>query len=231
MGVQASTTAGSWSRAVTRAYQWLADGAPVSGATDSVYTPTPEQVDAKLAVKVTATRTGYAPSTSTSAATPAVAPGVFARVTPPTVTGTAQVDEPLTASAGTWSPSADPAYQWLVDGAPVAGATGASYTPAAADLRKQVAVQVTVARPGYKATSATSAATTGVAPATFHNTSAPSIAGTPRVGVPLSALPGDWSPAPTFAYQWSAAGTPIAGATSSTSPPRPPRSVGPCRSR
>jgi len=135
------------------------------------------------------------------------------------VTGTAQVDQPLTAAAGTVAPTADPAFQWLVDGAPVAGATGASYTPAAADLRKQVAVQVTVTRPGYTPTSTTSAATDAVVPGTFLNTGAPSVAGTPRVGVPLSALPGAWSPEPTLSYQWSAAGTPIAGATSSTFTP------------
>jgi surface antigen len=219
VGVQSSTTSGTWSRAVTRTYQWLADGVPVSGATESTFTPTPEQVAAKLAVKVTASRTGYTPSTVTSAASPAVLPGALAGVTPPTVSGTSQVDQPLTATAGTWSPTADPTYQWLVDGAPIAGATGASYTPAPADLRKQVAVQVTVTRPGYKASTATSAATVAVAPGSFRNSSAPSVTGTPRVGVPLSALPGGWSPEPTFGYQWSAAGVPIAGATSSTFTP------------
>ena len=144
VGVQVSTTSSTWSPSASRAYQWLADGTPITGATQSVFTPTAEQVGAKLTVRVTATRAGYTTATSTSAASAAIQPGAFAAVSPPTVTGTAQVDQPLTASAGTWSPSADPAYQWLVDGAPVAGATGPSYTPAAADLRKQVAVQVTV---------------------------------------------------------------------------------------
>ncbi len=148
VGVQLSASS-TWSPTASRAYQWLAAGRPIVGATQSVFTPTAEQLGAPIRVRVTATRPGYTTATSTSARTAGVQPGVFATVSPPTVAGTAQVDQPLTASAGEWSPSADPAYQWLVDGAPVAGATGPSYTPAAADLRKQVAVQVTVTRPGY----------------------------------------------------------------------------------
>ena len=221
VGVQVSATSSTWSPSASRAYQWFAAGRPITGATRSVFTPTAEQVGMPLTVRVTATRSGYTTATSTSAATAAVQPGMFAAVSPPTVTGTAQVDQPLTASAGAWTPSADPAYQWLVDGAPVVGATGPSYTPAAADLRKQVAVQVTVTRPGYTPTAATSAATDPVIPGTFRNTGDPSVSGTPRVGVPLRAAPGGWSPGPTFGYQWWAGGSPIAGATSSTFTPTP----------
>ena len=214
VGVQVSASS-TWSPTASRSYQWLAAGRPIAGATQSVFTPTAAQLGAPLTVRVTATRTGYTTATSASAATAAVRPGVFASVKPPTVTGTAQVDQPLTASAGEWSPTADPAYQWLVDGVPVAGATGPSYTPAPADLRKQVAVKVTVTRAGYTPTSATSVATAAVIPATFRNTSSPSVSGTPRVGVPLQATPGGWSPEPTLGYQWLANGAPITGATSS----------------
>ena len=106
-----------------------------------------------------------------------------------------------------------------MDGQPVAGATGSTFTPAAADLRKQVAVQVTATRAGYSPATATSVATAGVVPATFQNTGDPSVQGTPRVGVALRALPGGWSPEPTLGYQWLAGGTPIAGATASTFTP------------
>lgn len=53
-------------------------------------------------------------------------------------------------------------------------------------------------------------------------TAAPSITGTPMVGAPLEVAPGSWSPTPTaVTYQWSADGSPIAGATSASYVPTP----------
>ena len=69
--------------------------------------------------------------------------------------------------------------------------------------------------------SATSAATAAVIPGTFRNTSDPSVTGTPKVGVPLTADPGGWSPEPTLTWQWTADGAPIPGATSETFTPSP----------
>jgi surface antigen len=50
-------------------------------------------------------------------------------------------------------------------------------------------------------------------------TTPPSIVGTPKVGVALSASQGAWKPTGSFKYQWSAGGTPIAGATARTYTP------------
>ncbi|MDR7361594.1 surface antigen [Marmoricola bigeumensis] len=52
-------------------------------------------------------------------------------------------------------------------------------------------------------------------PRTFRmiNTSAPTVSGTPRVGVRLAASPGSWSPSGSYAYRWLADGTVISGAT------------------
>jgi hypothetical protein len=74
---------------------------------------------------------------------------------------------------------------------------------------------------GYAPASATSAATAAVIPGTFRNTSDPLVVGKPKVGVPLTASPGGWSPEPTLSWQWTADGVPIPGATSSTFTPSP----------
>jgi surface antigen len=50
-------------------------------------------------------------------------------------------------------------------------------------------------------------------------TVAPAITGTAKVGVPLRASTGTWSPAGSYTYQWSANGVAIAGATTSSFTP------------
>ncbi|KQW43991.1 hypothetical protein ASC77_21600 [Nocardioides sp. Root1257] len=144
----------------------------------------------------------------------------------PTIGGTPQVGAALTGAVGSWDPAGGLsfAYRWLVDGEPVAGATGTSYLPAAGDVGKTVRFEVTATRTGYHAGTATSGATAVVAPADQPVASAtpPAITRAPRVGATVTAAPGTWTPAdPTLTYQWLVAGTPVAHATTSSYRPVP----------
>ncbi len=88
----------------------------------------------------------------------------------PTITGTAQVGETLTADTTGISDadgldSATFSYQWLADDTDISGATGNSYTLAAADAGKAVKVRVSFTDDAGHAETLTSAATAAVAAA------------------------------------------------------------------
>jgi surface antigen len=221
VGVPLAAARGTWTPTGTFSYQWYAAGKPIAGATTASFTPTADELGDGLKVRVSLSAPGYRTKHVQSDPTPDVAPGQFVASAPPTVSGVAQVDQPLVASAGIWAPRGKVSYQWLADGTPIKGATGIGFTPTPDDLRKQIAIQVTVHQRGYDDAVATSVATDGVAPGTFLNSEAPTITGTAQVGVPLTASRGAWSPHPSVAYQWLVDGQPVDGATDRTFTPRP----------
>ena len=96
----------------------------------------------------------------------------------PTINGTAQVGEALTASTSGISDAdglvnASFTYQWLADETEISGATGSSYTLVAADEGKAIKVTVSFTDDAGNAETLTSAAATAVAKppltATVHN--------------------------------------------------------------
>lgn len=91
------------------------------------------------------------------------APAAPANSVAPTITGTAQEGQTLTATEGTWTGRESPvfAYQWKADGVAIADAVAATYVPTTGDVGKVITVTVTATN--WKgAASATSAATAAV---------------------------------------------------------------------
>ncbi len=116
------------------------------------------------------------------------------------------------------------AYQWLVDGAEINGATDSSYTLVAADEGKPIEVRVTFTDDAGNEESLTSNA---VLAARLNSaaTGAPAISGTVQVGQTLTASTSGISDSDgltnaTFTYQWlssdGASDSDISGASSST---------------
>ena len=129
---------------------------------------------------------------------------------PPTITGSPQQGQTLTAQNGTWenSPTAYQ-YQWRrcdASGGSCANIRGnaqKTHTVVGADVGHRLRVRVTAVN-ADGATSAESAPTAVVtSTAAPKNTERPTISGTARVGQTLTADPGSWSGSPdSFAYQW-----------------------------
>ncbi len=136
----------------------------------------------------------------------------------PTVSGSPQVGQSLRAKAGVWSPGGvGLSYQWLRNGAKIAGATSSAYVASAADLNRSLSVKTTGRKKGYNSLTKTSAKTVPVAAGTLSVPAAPTIAGEPVVGAKLSAQPGSWAPqAEAFTFQWLADGKTVNTATGPT---------------
>jgi len=194
-------------------YQWLRNGAKISGATASTYKLVTADAGTKVSVTVVASRTGYTSLSKTSAATPTVLRALTASPTP-TISGTRKVGNLLTAVPGTWSPApVTLRYQWYRSGTAISGATASTYRAAAADLGKQLTVVVTGSKTGYATVARKSGATAAIAAGTISLSS--TISGTVRVGYTVTAKP-TASPSATLKYQWLRSGVAITGAIAST---------------
>ena len=212
----------------TFSYQWLADDADISGATSSTYTLEVAEEGKTVKVRVSFTDDASNEETLTSAATAVVSATPNTPATgAPTISGTTQVGETLTASTTGISDAdglvnATFAYQWLADDTDISGATSSTYTLEDAEEGKTIKMRVSFADDAGNEESLTSAATDAVAakPNT-PATGAPTISGTAQVGETLMASTTGISDVDgldnvAFAYQWLADDAAIDGATASS---------------
>ena len=147
----------------------------------------------------------------------------------PTVSGTAQVGQTLTADVSAIADedgltNAVFSYQWMADDANIQSATNATYTLAEDDEGKAIKVLVSFTDDAENMESLTSAPTDAVATAPARNieaTGAPTISGTAQVGQTLTAgttgiADEDGLTNALFSYQWMADDENIEGAINYT---------------
>jgi hypothetical protein len=237
-----SATTGSWKDTPTSyAYQWqecngLGLGClNVSEATTSNLTLSPADVGGTVRNVVTATNEGGSNSAASEPSEPITLPPppAPANTVAPSISGTAQVGDTLTASNGSWTESPTSfAYQWEDCNTAgkactnVIGATASSYQLASSDAGHTLRVAVTASNEGGSNTAVSEAS--GVVaseppPPAPTNTAAPAVSGTAQEGQTLTASNGTWTGNPTsFGYQWqdcSSSGkncSNISGATASS---------------
>ena len=213
----------------TYRYQWIRnDGSSdtdITGGTDSTYALVADDEGKTIKIRVSFTDDdGYAESLTSTATTAVAAKPNTSATGLPTIGGTAQVGETLTADT---SGIADAdgltkvsySYQWVAnDGgtdADISGETDATYTLVAADEGKTIKVRVSFTDDAGNDESLTSAATDevgfAVQPQTSNNpaTGAPTISGTAQVGQTLTAdtsgiADDDGLTNVSYGYQWVA---------------------------
>lgn len=193
-------------------FEWLADGDPIVGATGYYLDLTANLIGSGISARVTWTLgPDYAGAvvSSTSSESDIVAPTPLVAGTV-TIDGTAEIGQTLTAVPGAnWPEGTTFTYQWSsVDGV-IAGATAETFAPTVAQLGETLTVTVTTASVpaeyGAQSVSATSAASTGVAPLPFVPGMV-TIEGVFVVGETLTAVPAGWQDGVDLTYEWFANG-------------------------
>lgn len=214
-GAQLVAGTGTWSGAPSRfLYAWSRcdalglSCAAISGADAGTFTPGPAEVGRTVSVTVTAVVSGDAVS-STSAPTSAVSPLAPVNVSAPSVRGPAAYLGTLALDPGQWRSSATVqyTYQWQSCGpgdcVPILGAVRTSLALGPEYVGRSVRVAVTATNVGGSAVAVSAATPVVTAPAPVA-VAPPSISGVGRVGLTLTAAPGQWRGAPplTYGFRW-----------------------------
>ena len=210
---------------VSYSYQWISnDGTSdtdIAVATDSSYTLVDADEGKTIKVRVTFTDDAGNGESLTCTATISVAARPNTPATgAPTIDGTAQVGETLTANTSGISDAdgladATFAYQWLADGTGIAGATGDAYILTTSEMGKIIKVRVSFTDDAGNEETFTSTATGTVSPAVQPQTAnspatgVPTVTGTAQVGETLSVdtsgiADDDGLTNVSYSYQWVA---------------------------
>lgn len=149
-------------------------------------------------------------------AAPARAADPIVNTEPPTVVGSAVFRERLQSTPGAWTPDGlTLSYQWLRDGAPIPGATTATYRVALADIGTRLSLVVTASDGTGASLAVATDETAQVDRARLELVTPPAIEGVPRYQHRLRAASlGEWSRRLTAVKtRWLRAGHRVRGAT------------------
>lgn len=149
VGSTLMTSTGTWANSpASYTYQWFKNGTALSGATANIFALLAEDYGSTFYARVTATNV-VGPTDAFTATVGPVTQNAPVNTVAPAINGTAQVNQALTGSDGTWSNTPTSfTYQWLRDGFEVLGATGNPYALTAQDKDHVISFRVSATNLG-----------------------------------------------------------------------------------
>jgi len=225
VGSTLSVTAGTWTGngPITQAYQWLRNGAVISGEINTTYVSVLADMGQVITCRVTSSNAYGNAVVVSNAITVTKVPSI---VDAPIVYGVPSVGSVLSAFTGNWSefPASTKTYQWqrsTDNGSTWSNlSTGTTYTVVSGDVGNLLRVRITATNSDGPATANSNNFT--IPAATVQrpvNTVAPAITGNPYIGQVLTCSTGTWTNSPTgYDYQWYR-GTTAVGTNSNTYTP------------
>ncbi|GAA5482053.1 hypothetical protein [Haloferula sargassicola] len=214
--------AGTWTGASSIAGVWLRNGAP-DGYGATYFIPEPAEIGEVIVFREAATN--EVGTTLANSNTITVEEPPFENLTPPSISGTPQVGETLTRTAGTWQSEDSVTGEWYLDGA-ATGETGATYTiPETAEIGDEILYRETAMKSGSPDLTADSNVLTVAGGSNL--VTAPSIERVDDAYNFASRIAGTWSGSPLFVSgEWYRNGA-ATGSTSATVNMAGPSGAGP----
>lgn len=202
VGSPLSATLPTWDQpGVATTYRWLRDGVTVGSTSSLTFTPRDTDLGATITFEATGKRTGYNNAVVVASGVLVMAGAAATASVAPSISGQAKVGQSLSVRGGTWPSGVRLGYQWLRNGAPIAGATSTSYRPVVADATRALSVLVTATRSSYETGSATTAPVviprmTSTTKLTLPSGTAKAKAGRAKVKATITVIVAGW-PTPT----------------------------------
>ena len=216
VGSTLTASTGIWSPTPRFTYQWLRNGVNISRATAATYTLSAIDRGSRISVRVVATSRGLPTLTKLSPQTDTIV-GSFTTSPAPTISGSMQSGQTLTANVGTWNPVPDTfSYQWLANNQLISGATSTTLRLSPELVGSRISLSVTGSKAGIATTTRTSSQTAAVLGLTQTASGTQTISGTATVGQTLTANLSIWHPDTTHTFVWYRGSAVISGANQST---------------
>ena len=198
-GSYLTSNIGFWDASAQISYQWRRNGSPISGATQTSYRLTSEDIGHQIWLDVTGTKSGYYPAVETSNSINVKDIFSSNEVSIPNIRGEHFLNSQLTVeySSPTWSTST---IQWLRDNVEIPNANSPSYVVTEEDLQHSLLVRLTVAAPGYVTRSEDSF----TFPIQLRNFASNTVTVDSFVdaGTKIAVNTGIWEAGTSFTYQW-----------------------------